>query len=575
MPHLNFNYKLKFKTGIVAGAIVLSLLSLAFVEDMFQVTKNLDLFASVYKEISINYVDEVDPSKVIKTGIDAMLEDLDPYTQYIQESDVVDYKLKYVSTQYGGIGASIFTRDGKLYISEPFEGFPAQKADIRPGDEILEINSIKVKGKTNEQVSQMLKGPKNSTVKLLINRPEVANPIEKPLIREDIKQDNVSYYGMLPENVGYIKLDRFLEDSSQEVKQALLELRKNKLNGLILDLRNNGGGILQDAVKIVNLFVNKDVNVVIQKNRYKDRTITYKTSSNPIEAELPLIVLINSRSASASEIVAGSLQDLDRAIIVGQRSFGKGLVQQTFNLPYNSLMKVTVAKYYTPSGRCIQALDYTHRDSEGSVVKVADSLISEYKTKRGRLVYDGSGIYPDVFVKPLKYNQITQTLANKYFVFDYATKFRKEKQSIGDAKSFNISDSEYLNFVDFLSNKDYNYNTKTEKLLSDLRDEAEKENKLGEIKTEYEALKAKVFYSKKNDLIQFKDEIRKVLEAEITSRYYFERGRIEQGFKYDTEISKALTVIGDKSTIASILKGEGTFKTIGKPGEDFSANAPK
>ena len=575
MPHLNFNYKLKFKTGIVVGAIVLSLLSLAFVEDMFQVTKNLDLFASVYKEISINYVDEVDPSKVIKTGIDAMLEDLDPYTQYIQESDVVDYKLKYVSTQYGGIGASIFTRDGKLYISEPFEGFPAQKADIRPGDEILEINSIKVKGKTNEQVSQMLKGPKNSTVKLLINRPEVANPIEKPLIREDIKQDNVSYYGMLPENVGYIKLDRFLEDSSQEVKQALLELRKNKLNGLILDLRNNGGGILQDAVKIVNLFVNKDVNVVIQKNRYKDRTITYKTSSNPIEAELPLIVLINSRSASASEIVAGSLQDLDRAIIVGQRSFGKGLVQQTFNLPYNSLMKVTVAKYYTPSGRCIQALDYTHRDSEGSVVKVADSLISEYKTKRGRLVYDGSGIYPDVFVKPLKYNQITQTLANKYFVFDYATKFRKEKQSIGDAKSFNISDSEYLNFVDFLSNKDYNYNTKTEKLLSDLRDEAEKENKLGEIKTEYEALKAKVFYSKKNDLIQFKDEIRKVLEAEITSRYYFERGRIEQGFKYDTEISKALTVIGDKSTIASILKGEGTFKTIGKPGEDFSANAPK
>ena len=575
MPHLNFNYKLKFKTGIVAGAIVLSLLSLAFVEDMFQVTKNLDLFASVYKEISINYVDEVDPSKVIKTGIDAMLEDLDPYTQYIQESDVVDYKLKYVSTQYGGIGASIFTRDGKLYISEPFEGFPAQKADIRPGDEILEINSIKVKGKSNEQVSQMLKGPKNSTVKLLINRPEVANPIEKPLIREDIKQDNVSYYGMLPENVGYIKLDRFLEDSSQEVKQALLELRKNKLNGLILDLRNNGGGILQDAVKIVNLFVNKDVNVVIQKNRYKDRTITYKTSSNPIEAELPLIVLINSRSASASEIVAGSLQDLDRAIIVGQRSFGKGLVQQTFNLPYNSLMKVTVAKYYTPSGRCIQALDYTHRDSEGSVVKVADSLISEYKTKRGRLVYDGSGIYPDVFVKPLKYNQITQTLANKYFVFDYATKFRKEKQSIGDAKSFNISDSEYLNFVDFLSNKDYNYNTKTEKLLSDLRDEAEKENKLGEIKTEYEALKAKVFYSKKNDLIQFKDEIRKVLEAEITSRYYFERGRIEQGFKNDTEISKALTVIGDKSTIASILKGEGTFKTIGKPGEDFSANAPK
>lgn len=575
MHKWNSNYKINLKKGVIFGAVVLGLSSLAFVEDLFQVSKNLDIFASVYKELSINYVDEVNPSKIIKTGIDAMLDDLDPYTQYVQESDVSDYKLKYVSTQYGGVGAGIFAREGKLIISEPFQGFPAQKADIRSGDEILEINGKSVSGKTNDQVSQMLKGPKNSLVKILISRPGTVQPIEKPLVREDIKQDNVSYYGMLPNNVGYIKLDKFLENSSQEVKDALLELRKNNLSGLILDLRYNGGGILQDAVKIVNLFVEKDVNVVIQKNRYKDRTITYKTTIPAVEPDLPLVVLVNNRSASASEIVAGSLQDLDRAIIVGQRSFGKGLVQQTFNLPYNSLIKVTVAKYYTPSGRCIQALDYTHRDAEGSVLKVADSLITEYKTKHNRSVYDGSGIYPDVYVKPLKYNQITQTLGSKYFIFDYATKYRNAKSSITDAKSFKLTEAEYADFVNFLSTKDYNYNTKTEKLLSDFREEAEKENKLAEIKTEFEALKARVFYSKKNDLTQFKDEIRKVLENEIASRYYFERGRLEQGFKYDAEMAEALKLIGNKTVSTSILKGDGTYKTIGKPGEDFSVNASK
>jgi carboxyl-terminal processing protease len=273
--------------------------------------------------------------------------------------------------------------------------------------------------------------------------------------------------------------------------------------------------------------------------------------------------------------VAGSLQDLDRAVIIGQRSFGKGLVQQTYKLPYNSLVKVTVAKYYTPSGRCIQALDYTHRDAEGSVVKVADSLISEYKTKTGRIVYDGSGIFPDVFVKPIKYNQITQTLASKNFIFDYATKFRNGKAGIADAKKFSLTDAEYNDFVDYLATKDYNYSTKTEKLLTEMRDEAEKENKLAEIKAEFDALKAKVFYSKKNDLLQFKTEIRKVLENEIAARYYFEKGRMEQSFKYDNEMAEALKVIANKSVVASILKGEGTYKTIGKPGEDFSANASK
>jgi carboxyl-terminal processing protease len=567
------SFRSSIKRKILVGAVVLALLSLSFVEDLFQVSKNLDIFASVYKNLSINYVDNVNSSEMMKTGIDAMLEELDPYTEYIPESDIEDYKLKYVSTQYGGIGATISNRDGKVIVADPYEGFPAQKAGIRAGDQILEINGVSLKGKANDQVSSMLKGSKGTPVKLILLRPGSPKEMEINLQREEIKQNNVPFYGMLEGSIGYIKLDKFLENSAQEVKNALLDLKKNDLKGLVLDLRYNGGGILQEAVKIVNLFVDKGVTVVIQKGRNREKSITYNTFNTPEEASLPLVVLVNNRSASASEIVAGSLQDLDRAVVIGQRSFGKGLVQQTFNLPYNSLVKVTVAKYYTPSGRCIQALDYTHRDNEGSVVKVADSLITEYKTKAGRSVYDGSGIYPDVFVKPLKYSLITQTLASRHHIFDYATQYRNEKASIPDARNFRLTDAEYAKFITYLSSRDYNYNTRTERLLNELREEAEKESKLTDIKTEFEALKAKVSHSKKNDLVQFKDEIRKVLETEIVSRYFYEKGRLEQGFKYDADLNESLKILGNKTILASILNGDGNYKSIGKPGSDFSASA--
>jgi len=574
-PFNSGSLRSKLKKALLPGLVIFSIFSFSFVEDLFQVSKNLDIFAAVYKQLSINYVDDVNSSEMMKNGIDAMLEELDPYTEYIPESDIEDYKLKYVSTQYGGIGATISNRAGKVIVAEPYLGFPAQKADIRAGDEFLEINGVALKGKTNEQVSSLLKGSKGTAVKLLVQRPGMPKTMELNLTREEIRQNNVPYYGMLENNVGYIKLDKFLENSAQEVKDALAELRKNNINGLVLDLRFNGGGILQEAVKIVNLFVDKGVTVVIQKGRNREKSITYNTFSTPIEPNLPLVVLVNNRSASASEIVAGSLQDLDRAVVIGQRSFGKGLVQQTFNLPYNSLVKVTVAKYYTPSGRCIQALDYTHRDTDGMVVKVADSLITEYKTKSGRSVYDGSGIFPDVFLKPLKYSLITQTLASRYHVFDYATQYRNQKASITDARNFRLTDAEYNDFIAFISKKDYNYDTRVEKLLNELRDEAEKENKIGDLKPEFDALKAKVSHSKKNDLVMFKDEIRKVLEGEIVSRYYFEKGRLEQNFKYDNELNGAQKVIADKSVLASILNGEGTYKSIGKPGEDYSANAGK
>ncbi|MGN8068344.1 S41 family peptidase [Mucilaginibacter sp. SG564] len=559
---INKRYK---KIGLFAGIALLAGGGLAFNDDLFQISKNLDVFASVYKEVNINYVDNINSAKMVKTGVDAMLDGLDPYTEFVPESEIEDYKLHYVSTQYGGIGSSIFARNGKVFVSDVFAGFPAQKADIRPGDQILKINDIDLTGKNNDQVSQLLKGSKGAPIKLLIKRDNTPQPFEKNLIRDEIKQPNVSYFGMVDGNMGYIKLDKFLENSAAEVTNALVTLKKSNPNGIILDLRSNGGGILQEAVKIVNLFVQKDVEVVSQKGKIKDKNFTYSTVNTPLEPNLPLVVLVNSHSASASEIVAGSLQDLDRAIIIGQRSYGKGLVQQTFNLPYNSLVKITIAKYYVPSGRCIQALDYTHRKDDGSVVKVADSLIHEFKTKNGRSVFDGSGIYPDIFIKQEKFANVTQALVGKLLIFDYATVYRDAHPKIAEPKEFALSDADYSDFVKYLADKNYSYTTTAEKVLASLKTEATKEKQFNDIQGEYDILKSKLLTSKKNDLQQHKVEIKQVLENEIASRYYFERGRYETNFKYDKELAQAVKTMQDKAQIASILKGEGNYKVIGKP----------
>ena len=559
------------KWGWAAGVLALAIVLWSFNDDLFQISKNLDVFASVYKEINVNYVDEVVPAKLVKTGVDAMLDGLDPYTEFVPESEIEDYKLKYVSTQYGGIGAGIFSKDKKVIISEVDEGFPAQKADIRPGDELLKINDIDLAGKNSDQVSTLLKGTKGAAIKLLIKRDKVAEPIEKDLIRDEIQQPNVSYYGMVANNMGYIKLDKFLENSGQEVTDALIALKKNNPNGIILDLRSNGGGILQEAVKIVNLFVPKGVLVVKQIGKVKDKNYVYHTENTPVEPDLPLVVLVNSHSASASEIVAGSLQDLDRAVIIGQRSYGKGLVQQTFNLPYNSLVKITIAKYYTPSGRCIQSLDYTNRKADGTVDRVADSVMHEFKTKAGRSVYDGSAIFPDIFVKQEHFANVTQVLVNKLLVFDYATQYRNTHPKIADAKSFALTDADYADFVKFLSTQNYTYSNKSEKVLADLKTEADKDKEFAAIKSEYEALKAKLAAAKGDDLQLHKEEIKQILENEIVSRYYFEKGRYECNFKYDKEMAQAVKLMQDKNEVASILKGDGQYKVIGKPGPAMAA----
>jgi carboxyl-terminal processing protease len=550
--------------GFSAGVVGLALLVWSFNDDLFQISKNLDVFASLYKEVNINYVDDINSAKMLKNGVDAMLDNLDPYTEFVPESEIEDYKLRYVSTQYGGIGAGIFLRDNKVFVSDVFEGFPAQKADIRPGDQLLKINDIDLNGKNNDQVSLLLKGAKGAAIKILVKR-DAAAPVEKNLVREEIKQPNVSYFGMVDGNMGYIKLDKFLENSAEEVTNALVSLKKNNPNGIILDLRSNGGGILQESVKIVNLFVAKDQEVVSQKGKVKEKNYSYRTVSDPLEPNLPLVVLVNAHSASASEITAGALQDLDRAVVIGQRSYGKGLVQQTFNLPYNSLVKITIAKYYIPSGRCVQEVDYTHRKDDGSLSKVADSMMHEFKTKDGRSVYDGSGVYPDVFMKQEKFADITQTLVGKLFVFDYANKYRNSHSQIAAVKGFTLNDADYADFVKYLSDKNYSYSTASEKVLDAFKSEATKEKGFTEVQAEYDALKSKMLASKKNDLQQHKEEIKQVLENEIVSRYYFDKGRYEVNFKYDKELARAVKTMQDKNQVAAILKGEGSYKIIGKP----------
>ncbi|WP_113638536.1 S41 family peptidase [Nubsella zeaxanthinifaciens] len=552
----------RVKIALLGAILVITTFTLAFKEDLFQVSKNLDVFASLYKEININYVDETNPSELMRNGIDAMLSSLDPYTEYVPESEIEDYKLKYVSTQYGGIGAGTLTIDGKLFVNEVSEGYPSYKADVQPGDQILKINGVETTGKDRSQISQLLRGPKGTPVSLTLLRD--GKTLEKSLIREEIKQKNVPYYGMLDEQIGYIRLDKFLENSGQEVKEALESINKQKPRGLILDLRNNGGGILQEAVKIINLFVDKNVLVVTQKGRNPEKSISYRTMANAIAPTLPVVVLINGSSASASEIVAGAFQDLDRGIVVGQRSYGKGLVQQTFNLPYNSLVKVTVAKYYTPSGRCIQALDYAHRKQDGSVQKFADSTLKAFGTKAGRTVYDGAGIYPDVFIEADKYSPVTISLLNKNLFFDYANAFKKNNQTVASAKDFQISDTQYGQFIASLGNKDYSYVSKSERLINELKKEVDRDEK-SPVKADLEALKAKIANAKKNDLAAHKLEIKRALETQIISRYYQEKGRIEQAFQYDKEIAKAKSLFHNQNQMLAILKGDGNYKTIGSP----------
>lgn len=524
-------------------------------DNNFEISKNLDIFTTLLKELNTNYVDDISAGELMETGIEAMLEELDPYTVYIPESRVEDYKL-ITTGQYGGIGSLIHTKGDFVIISEPYENYPAAKSGLKAGDKILEINGESAKGKKSDEVSEILKGQPGTEVSLTIERPGVDKPLEFNITREKITIDNIPYYGILDDDIGYIKLTGFTKDAGQEVRKAFLDLKsKNELKGLILDLRGNGGGLLQEAVNISNIFVDKGQTIVSTKGKLMHKNQEHKTRFSPVDKEIPLVVMVNRTSASASEIVAGAMQDLDRGVILGQKTFGKGLVQNVIPLSYNAQAKITVAKYYIPSGRCIQAIDYSHKDDNGDYNKIPDSLINEFKTARGRIVTDGGGIIPDIKLKPEKFSDITTSLYTKFIIFDYATKFANEHPEIEDPENFEITDDIFEDFRNYISDKDYDYTTESEKILEELKEAAEKDQYLAAIEEHYNDLKNALMHNKEEDVITYQDQIRELLKLEITGRYYYQKGKIKAALSDDPEIREAVDLLKDTTKYEAILDG--------------------
>jgi carboxyl-terminal processing protease len=542
---------------IIAVTIVTSGLTLNFSDGYFEVSKNLEVFSNLYRELNIYYVDETNPGMLMKSGIDAMLKTLDPYTNFIPESDIEDYRFM-TTGQYGGIGSLIMTRDSFVVISEPYENSPAAKAGIIAGDIILEVDGLQAKGKKTSELSKMLKGEPGTELEVVVKRPGQENTITSKIIREKIKIDDVPYYGMVGKSTGYIKLTSFTQTASKEVKAAFDDLKlNNAMQSVILDLRGNGGGLLREAVNIVNIFVEKGQEVVYTRGKVKQWDMSHKTLNEPTDLDMPVVVLIDGGSASASEIVSGTLQDLDRAIIIGDNSYGKGLVQQTKDLGYNSKLKVTVAKYYTPSGRCIQRLDYANKDAKGRAIEVADSLIAEFKTKNGRPVFDGAGITPDINVEFEPAAKITISLLRKHLLFDYATQYKMDHDTLLSPEEFHLSDEEYQEFLAFIADKDYDYTTRSESLITKLEEVSNEEKYYDDIKEEFAALEVKIAEQKKDDVKDYKDEILRMLENEIVSRYYYQNGRIRASLAADEDIAKALEVFDDSESFTSILSGAG------------------
>ncbi|MFW6019253.1 MAG: S41 family peptidase [Bacteroidales bacterium] len=546
-----------FKNKIIRSLIfvfiisTLSVSTTSFASGDFQISKHLEIFANMIKKLNENYVDEIKVGDLVKTGMDAILEELDPYTTYIPESEIEDVQMM-TKGEYGGIGSTIQKRGDYVQIAKIYKGFPADKGNLKPGDKILKVEDKDVKGKNTEEVSNLLKGQSGSEINLTVQKPFKDNPETITLKREKIKLDNIPYSGILEDSTGYIKLSQFTRNAGDEVKEELVSLKEQQdLNGIIIDLRNNGGGLLNEAVEIVNLFIPKGKVVVKTKGKLESKNNTYRTTSEPVDTTIPLTILVNENSASASEIVSGAIQDLDRGVIIGETTFGKGLVQNIVPLSYNTRMKVTVAKYYIPSGRCIQSVDYSNNRQPNPI---SDSLMPEFKTQNGRIVYDAKGIIPDITVKAENHTQMTKKLITDHLIFDFVTEFYYQTDSIPAPGQFEITENIYQDFSDFLDEKDFTYKTKSEQKLEDLKETAEDEMYLESIEEELKSLKNELHHDKNNDLKKFRPLIEKLLKTEITGRYYYQKGEIISGLNKDNQIGKAISMLKDDTAYHNMLR---------------------
>lgn len=526
-------------------------------DSYFEISKNLDIFTSLFKELNTFYVDPIEPGKLVKTGIDAMLEELDPYTNYITESDIEEYEFQ-TTGKYGGIGANMRKKDDVIVVGDVYEASPAQKAGLHPGDIVLAIDNQSLTGKNIDDVSLLLKGSPGTQLSMKVRDVYTGKDAVKMLTRGEIEVSSVPFAGLVGPsgNVGYVRLTQFTPGCSRLVRNALdsLKIKQPKMAGVVLDLRNNPGGLLDEAVNICNLFVDRGQLIVSTKGKMKEWDKDFHTNGPVWDATIPVTVLINSSSASASEIVSGTLQDLDRGVIIGERSYGKGLVQVTRPLGYNARLKLTTAKYYTPSGRCIQALDYTNRNADGSVGKIPDSLKKAYTTKNGRKVLSGGGVEPDIHVEDEEISKLAIALYVKNYFFDYATQYAKQHNAIPPAASFALSKEEFNQFAKWLDNKDYSYKTETEIALDSFKAVATREKYFEAAKADFGNLATKVSHDKKQDLLKHEAEITHLLENEIVSRYYYLRGRIESSLKTDDELKKALNILDQPTQYQALLQ---------------------
>lgn len=540
---------MKKKIIIPILAAITLLGTVSFQSDFFEIAKQIEIFTTLFKEVNMNYVDETNPAELMDNAIEGMLDGLDPYTKYWTEQEVEDAKISR-SGEYSGIGATVRTRDKKMIIVEPRKGYPADQAGLKAGDEIIKIGDISV-AETEGDASDLLKGSPGSSVEVTYLRQGKKKTTS--LKRGAVEIDAVPFYELINGNTGYIVLTKFNRKASAQVQEALESLKTDGATNIILDLRGNGGGLLNEAVKICGLFLPKSSVITTTKSVIKKYNRTYKTPNDPVDTKIPLVVLVNGSSASASEIVSGSLQDYDRAVIVGARSFGKGLVQRPKPLTYGTQLKVTISRYYTPSGRCIQALDYWNRDEKGNAVRTDKKDFKEFKTANGRSVFDGGGIFPDIEVSSAKTSPVTKALLKDNAIFEYATQYYYDHQ-FSDLNEFSFTDADYDGFTNFLAKKGFTYETETENAFAKALEQAQKEELDHSIKNAYNALQNAIFEAKNQEISTHKPEIKQQLINEIVKRYFYREGLYTYQIENNEEIAQALAVLNDSKRYTKILK---------------------